>query len=116
MELFHLLARIIAEVIANCDNLGGLKFFPRPPSAFTEQGALMLASVLNSSTAIRASIGVVRAFVRLRRILAADKDLTAKLEALERKYDAQFKEVFDALRGLMAPPKDPPRRIGFKPG
>ena len=74
----------------------------------------MLANVLKSHTAIHASIQVVRAFVRLREILATHKDLAQKLEALEKKYDRQFKVVFDALRQLMQP-EDPPkeRQIGF---
>ena len=83
------------------------------PSAFTEHGAVMLASVLNSPVAVRASIHVVRAFVRLREILATHRDLARKLEELEQKYDAQFKGVFDALRELMAPPEPPRRQIGF---
>jgi len=85
-----------------------------PPYAFTEHGTVMLANVLKSHTAIHASIQVVRAFVRLREILATHKDLAEKLEALEKKYDRQFKIVFDAIRQLMKP-EDPPkeRRIGF---
>jgi hypothetical protein len=75
------------------------------PYAFTEHGAIMAANVLNSPRAVHASVLVVRAFVRLRRILASHKDLARKLDALERKYDAQFKVVFDAIRELMTPPK-----------
>ncbi len=85
------------------------------PLAFTEHGALMLANVLNSPAAVRASVQVVRAFVRLREMLIAHKDLARRLDALERQYDAQFKTVFDAIRGLMSPPRPPRRRIGFKP-
>ena len=77
----------------------------------------MLASVLNSPVAVTASIQVVRAFVRLRAVLAAHKDLARKLEALERKYDSRFKVVFEAIRRLMEPPALPPSRtIGFQPG
>src|SRR5437867_3855568 len=76
---------------------------------------VMLASVLSSPVAIQASIQVVRAFVRLREILSTHKDLAEKLAALERKYDAQFKVVFDAIRELMTPPVLPRRRIGFQP-
>jgi ORF6N domain len=85
-----------------------------PPYAFTEHGTVMLANVLKSHTAIHASIQVVRAFVRLRELLGTHKDLAEKLEALEKKYDRQFKIVFDAIRQLMkpeAPPKQ--QRIGF---
>ncbi len=75
----------------------------------------MLASVLNSPVAVEVSVHVVRAFVRLREILATHKDLALKLEALEKKYDAQFKVVFDAIRQLMTPPDRPGRPIGFHP-
>jgi len=85
------------------------------PYAFTEHGILMLSSVLNSERAIKVNIEIMRAFVRLRRILASNAELARKLEALEKKYDAQFKVVFDAIRQLMAPPEpEPPKkRIGF---
>ena len=85
------------------------------PYAFTEHGAVMLASVLNSPIAVAASIQVVRAFVRLRAALVAHKDLVRQLEALEKKYDAQFKVVFDAIRQLMQPLPSPTarRQIGF---
>ena len=86
------------------------------PLVFTEHGAVMAANVLNSPTAVAASIAVVRAFVRLREILSTHKDLARKLEDLEKKYDENFRVVFEAIRQLMAPP--PPatgkkRRIGF---
>jgi phage regulator Rha-like protein len=84
------------------------------PYAFTEHGVTMLSSVLHSERAIRVNIEVVRAFVRLRRILATHDDLARKLVALEKKYDAQFRVVFDAIRDLMAPPPATKRRIGFK--
>jgi hypothetical protein len=83
------------------------------PHAFTEQGVAMLSSVLRSKRAIRVNIEIMRAFVRLREILATHKDLSAKLETLERKYDAQFKVVFDAIRQLMTPPEPKKRKIGF---
>ncbi len=83
------------------------------PHAFTEHGALMLANVLNSERAAQTSVMVVRAFVRLRQMLASNAELSRKLEALEKKYDAQFKVVFDAIRQLMSPPAKPKREIGF---
>ncbi len=85
------------------------------PYAFTEQGVAMLSSVLNSERAIKVNIEIMRAFVRLRRILASHADLACKLDELEKKYDAQFKIVFDAIRQLMMPskPEPPKRRIGF---
>ena len=75
----------------------------------------MLSSVLNSERAIKVNIEIMRAFVRLRQILASNKELAKRLDALEKKYDAQFKIVFDAIRQLMAPPEpEPPKkRIGF---
>jgi hypothetical protein len=88
-----------------------------PPNAFTEQGVAMLSSVLHSRRAVLVNIEIMRAFVRLRRILAANADLAHKLEELERKYDVQFRVVFDAIRQLMQKPKryseKPPRQIGF---
>ena len=86
----------------------------RRPYAFTEQGVAMLSSVLHSDRAIDVNIAIMRAFVRLREILATHKELARKLEELEQKYDAQFKVVFDAIRQLMTPtPAAPKRRIGF---
>ena len=85
-----------------------------PPRAFTEHGAVMLASVLNTPVAINASIQVVRAFVRLREILASHKELARKLEAMEKKYDSQFKVVFDAIRELMKPQVKTIKNIGFR--
>jgi hypothetical protein len=83
------------------------------PYAFTEQGVAMLSSVLNSERAINVNIEIMRAFVRLRRMLASHADLARKLEALEKKYDAQFKVVFEAIRELMKPPETKKRPIGF---
>jgi phage regulator Rha-like protein len=83
------------------------------PCAFTEHGALMLANVLNSERAAQTSVQVVRAFVRLRQMLASNAELARKLAALENKYDAQFKVVFDAIRQLMSPPEPKRREIGF---
>lgn len=84
------------------------------PYAFTEQGVAMLSSVLNSKRAILVNIEIMRTFVKLRRILATHDELASKLASLERRYDRQFKIVFDAIREIMTP-KDPPKRrqIGF---
>jgi ORF6N domain len=85
-----------------------------PPYAFTEQGVSMLSSVLNSERAIEVNIGIMRAFVRLRAMLATHADLARRLNELEQKYDEQFRVVFEAIRELMAPePVPPSRRIGF---
>ena len=91
---------------------GGLR--RATPYAFTEQGVAMLSSILNSPKAIRVNIEIMRAFVRLRRILASHEDLARKLEELEKRYDAQFRAVFDAIRQLMEPPERQRRSIGFK--
>ena len=95
---------------------GGRRYLPY---AFTEQGVAMLSSVLRSTRAVQVNIAIMRAFVRLRELLSTHADLARKLAAMERKYDSQFKVVFDAIRQLMTPPPpppDPPRpRIGFKP-
>ena len=91
---------------------GGRRY---PPYAFTEQGVAMLSSVLKSKRAIQVNIEIMRTFVRLRRILASHAELARKLDALEKKYDAQFRVVFDAIRQLSSPPEpEPPKkRIGF---
>ena len=87
------------------------------PHAFTEQGVAMLSSVLKSKRAVRVNVEIMRAFVRLRGMIAHSQDLARKLDALESKYDRQFKVVFDAIRELMAPPAAAPkRRIGFVSG
>ena len=105
-----------AGVVANCDHLRRLKFSPVLPNAFTEHGAIMAASTLNTPRAVEMSVFVVRAFVRLRQLMASNADLARKLSALERKYDAQFKVVFDAIRELMSPPETGKKRpIGFAP-
>jgi len=89
---------------------GGRRYYPY---AFTEQGVAMLSSVLHSERAVHVNIEIMRAFVQLRQLLSSHADLARKLEALEKKYDAQFKVVFDAIRELMEPPAAPRRRIGF---
>jgi len=74
----------------------------------------MLSSVLNSERAIEVNIQIMRAFVKLRELMATHKDLARKLDDMEKKYDAQFKVVFDAIRQLMTPTEKPKRKIGFK--
>jgi hypothetical protein len=83
------------------------------PYAFTEQGVAMLSSVLRSDRAVQVNIAIMRAFVQLRQILATHADLARKLEALERKYDKQFRGVFDAIRALMTEKGKPRREMGF---
>jgi hypothetical protein len=84
------------------------------PYAFTEQGVAMLSSVLRSDRAVQVNIAIMRAFVRLRQMLSTNAELARRLEDMEKKYDGQFKVVFDALRQLMTPPPAPPKKeIGF---
>jgi len=87
------------------------KYFPM---AFTEQGVAMLSSVLNSRRGIEVNILIMRAFVRLRQMVAPRKDLLRKIEEMERKYDRQFQVVFEAIKRLMATPDKAPKKIGFQ--
>lgn len=116
--MFQLTAEEKAEVVANCDHLKNLRFSPVLPLVFTEHGALMLASVLNSPKAVEMSLFIVRAFIRMREVLSAQKDLAQKLAELERKssqHDAEIQAIIRALRELMAPPPEKPKRpIGFR--
>ena len=84
-----------------------------PPYAFTEQGVAMLSSVLRSKRAIRVNVEIMRAFVRLRKMLSSHVGLARKLDSLEKKYDSQFKVVFEAIRRLMAEPIISKKKIGF---
>jgi hypothetical protein len=110
---FQLSAQEKAEVITICDHLQKLKFSPSLPWAFTEHGALMAATMLNSPTAIRMSVEIINAFVRLRQMALSVEELARKINALEGKYDGQFKTVFNALRQLLTPPAVPSKKMGF---
>ena len=92
---------------------GGRRYLPY---AFTEQGVAMLSSVLNSKRAVQVNITIMRAFMKLREMIVSHKDLARRLDDLEKKYDQQFRIVFDAIRELMAPPTKPRRKIGFDGG
>ena len=99
-------------------NWGGTR---KLPYAFTEHGILMLSSVLRSQRAVQVNIVIMRTFIRLRKLLASNEELARKLNELEKKYDEQFKVVFEAIRRLMLPvdessrrPEKPRRQIGFK--
>ena len=96
-------------VTSKGDPRGGDRY---PPMAFTEQGVAMLSSVLKSKRAVLANIAIMRTFVQLRNLLSTHADLARKLEELERKYDTQFRVVFDAIRQLMTPPDPPRKKIG----
>jgi hypothetical protein len=96
-------------VTSNSDRMG----LRHAPMAFTEQGVAMLSSILNSERAIRVNIEIMRTFVQLRHLLTSQEGLEDKLNELEKKYDAQFRIVFDAIRQIMTPPNPPKRKIGF---
>ena len=84
------------------------------PHAFTENGVAMLSSVLNSERAIQVNIQIMRTFTKIREMLIQHKDLKHKIEEMEKKYDSQFKIVFNAIKELMSPPEKQVRKIGFK--
>jgi hypothetical protein len=116
--MFQLKAPEKAEVVANCDHLSKLKFSRTLPYAFTEHGAIMAASVLNSPRAIEVSVFIVRAFVKLRRTIAEHKELARKIAQLERRladHDDQILSLVQAIRQFLNPELPPKRRrIGFK--
>lgn len=115
--MFELTTDEKMELVTNCDHLKQLKFSSTLPKVFTEHGAIMLASVLNSKKAVDASIYIVRAYVRLREVLASHKDLAQKLKELESKmegYDGQIKDIIEAINQLLLPPEKPKRQIGFQ--
>jgi hypothetical protein len=100
-------------VTSNSADKMGLRY---PPYAFTEPGVAMLSSVLNSSRAIHVNIQIIRTFIKLRQLLLTHVELKRKIEAMEGKYDQQFKVVFEAIRRLLESPPEKKRRIiGFKP-
>jgi hypothetical protein len=103
--------KALRSQFATSSSWGGRRY---APLAFTEQGVAMLSSVLRSERAVQVNIAIMRAFVKLRGILASHADLARKLNEMEKRYDAQFRVVFDAIRELMAPPAKPRRRIGFE--
>jgi len=105
-------ALVSQNVIPSRRSLGGSL-----PYAFTQEGVAMLSSVLRSQRAVEVNIAIMRAFVRLRELLASNKDLARKLDQLEKKFDEQFQVVFEAIRQLMDPdPPEPKRHFGFRSG
>ena len=116
--MFQLTEEEKQEVITNCDNLAKLKFSPKLPNVFTEHGAIMAASILNTPRAVDVSIFVVQAFVKLRQFAMNHQDILKKLTDLEKKvgaHDEAIQTIVSALRQLMTPPKEtkPKRGIGF---
>lgn len=97
--------------LATSSSWGGRRY---QPMAFTEQGVAMLSSVLRSPRAVEVNVEIMRAFVRLRRLLESKADLSRRLDALERRYNGQFHAIFDAIRELMTPARKPAKRIGFQ--
>ena len=87
----------------------------RKPYAFTEQGVAMLSSVLNSKVAIQVNIQIMRTFTRLKEVIMSHKGIQRKIENMERKYDQQFRVVFDAIKQLLIPPEKSKGKIGFHP-
>ncbi len=114
--MFQITLEEKTEVVANCDHLSRQKFSPHLPYAFTEHGAIMAATILNSPKAVEMSVFVVRAFVQLREMLGTHKELAAKLDELEHKlkhHDQAIAGILEAIRQLMTPPAGRKRPIGF---
>ncbi len=99
-----------SQIVTSKEGRGGRRYLPY---VFTEQGIAMLSSVLKSERAVEVNIAIMRVFVKLREMIMSHKDMAKRLDALEKKYDLQFKVVFDAIRELMAPPEPKKKKIGF---
>ncbi len=112
--MFELTAEEKSEVEASCERLQGLRSYSYLPFAFTEQGALMLACVLDSGRAIRVSLHVVRTFARLGEFMALNPKLARRLDALEEKHERQFKAVFDAIRPFIQLPERTKNPMGYR--
>jgi hypothetical protein len=115
--IFQLSAAEKSEVITNCDHLARLKFAKSLPFAFTEHGAIMAASVLNSREAVAMSVYVVRAFIRMREQLVVNAAILKRLAEIDKsllQHDSALRDIYHKLLPLLQPPPDPPRRgIGF---
>lgn len=101
-----------SQIVIFKQGRGGRRY---APYAFTEQGVAMLSSVLRSQRAVEVNIAIMRTFVQLRRLMDSNLDLARKIDALEKKYDEQFAEVFAAIKQLIATPMTPRKQIGFHP-
>jgi hypothetical protein len=115
--IFQLTPQEKSEVVAKCDHLDNLKYAKSSPYAFTEHGAIMVASVLNSPRAIEMSVFIVRAFVRLREILHSHKDLADKISELENKvgdHDASINTIIFTIKQMISTPPKPSKKIGFQ--
>jgi hypothetical protein len=115
--MFELSRKEWEQVITNCDNLSIYsKYKPFPPFAFTEQGVAMLSSILRSKRAILVNIAIMRAFVNLRQLIDANKELIRRIDSLEEKYDGNFRLVFEAIKELIREENKPRKKIGYKIG
>jgi len=118
--MFQLSAEEKSELVANCDHLEKLKYSKSLPYAFTEHGAIMAASVLNSLKAIEVSVYIVRAFVRIRRVISEHKEISRRIVQIENHladHDEQILELIQAIKQLLKPEPPPKkRRIGFHAG
>lgn len=116
--MFRLTQKEKLEVVTNCDLLKQVKFSNTLPYVFTEHGVVMLSSVLNSTIAINTSVQIIRAFVKMRSLLASNKDLAEKITRIEERvarHDENFKEIFEAIRKLiLAPSSTNKQKIGFQ--
>ncbi len=104
-------AALISQFVISKTGRGGRR---KLPWVFTEQGVAMLSSVLRSKRAVQVNVQIMRAFVRMRQLLSSHKELMEKVQAMEKKYDKQFKTVFQAIYQLMKEEEKPQRKIGFK--
>ena len=112
--MFRLTKAEKIELVTKCDRFDHLKHSTALPRVFTEQGVAMLSGVLNSDRALEVNIEVMRAFVRLRQMLSSHEDLRKKIEEMEKKYDENFRIVFEAIRQLIETEEKPRPQIGFK--
>jgi len=115
--MFTLTQKEKDEVVANCDHLINLKFSHHLPNVFTEHGAVMLASVLNSERAIKVNLKIVRIFIKMREVLLTSKDILLKVEQLEKKVgkqDENIQLIFDYLKQFIKEQEQPRNKIGFK--
>ena len=112
--MFQLTKKERIELVTNCDRFESLKHSSSYPLAFTEQGVAMLSSVLKSKRAIQVNIQIMKTFVHLRKVMLSHAALSQRLDELEKKYDEQFKTVFQALRQIIYPPAPSKRQIGFQ--
>ena len=111
--MFRLTGKERNELVTNCDRFASLKHSTSLPCVFTEHGVAMLSSVLNSEQAIQVNIAIIKTFIKLREIVSSYKKLSEKIRSLEKKHNAKFKVIFEAIRRLMTEEEKPKHGIGF---